>query len=111
MKAEDINALKDEFETLWRDDFASLPDGLAPLVRDLFVALDGLNDLKPADRRLTWVNVSFRHEGGAWKAYATPHVHSGKWHDAQAVHLVQSLDRFNEVAAGRLRAAVDRERF
>ncbi|MGO7323452.1 hypothetical protein ACCS95_34475 [Rhizobium ruizarguesonis] len=99
MKTEDAKALAADFETLWRDDFAVLPDGLAPLVRNLFVALDGLNDLRPADRRLTWVDVSFRRDGDSVKAFATPSVDSRKWNAVQTLHLVAVLDDFNLEAA------------
>ncbi|NEI66482.1 hypothetical protein [Rhizobium leguminosarum] len=101
MKAEDINALKDEFETFWRDDFASLPDGLGPLVRNFLKAMDGLNDHKSKDRRMTWVDVSFRHDGKDWKAFATPRVDRRKWNAVQALQLVAALDVFNREAVGK----------
>ena len=100
MKAEDAKALAAEFETIWRDEFAALPDALAPLVRDLFVAMDELNHLRPADRRLTWVDVSFRHDGKVWKAYATPRVARQKWNAMQALHLMQALEGFNQRTEG-----------
>ncbi|MGR9293678.1 hypothetical protein ACU8OS_35520 (plasmid) [Rhizobium leguminosarum] len=101
MNAEDVNALKDEFETLWRDDFASLPDGLVPLARDFLKAMDGLNDHKSTDRRLTWVDVSFRHDENDWKAFATPRADRRKWNAVQALQLVAALDVFNREAAGK----------
>ncbi|ANL12008.1 MULTISPECIES: hypothetical protein [unclassified Rhizobium] len=101
MKTEDINALKDDFENLWRDEFASLPNGLAQLVRDLFVALDELNHYQSSDRRLTWVDVSFHQLGGYWKAFATPRVERRKWNAMQALHLMQALEGFNRRAEGR----------
>ncbi len=106
MKPKNAKAIASEFETLWREEFAAFPDGLEPLIRDLFVALDGLNDHKPADRRLTWVDASFREEGGTWKAYATPRIDPRKWNDAQALHLMKSLDGFNRKAAAETWAVV-----
>ncbi|RVH69214.1 hypothetical protein CN198_14235 [Sinorhizobium meliloti] len=101
MKPETAKTLANDFETMWRKEFAALPDDLAPLLRDLFVALDELNHHKPSDRRLTWVDVSFHQVGGHWKAFATPRVERRKWNAMQALHLMNALEGFNQRAEGK----------
>jgi hypothetical protein len=98
MTPENVKALANDFETVWRDEFAVIPDDLVQLVRDLFVALDELNNYNISDRRLTWVDVSFTQVGRDWKAFATPRVDIRKWNGDQSIQLIRALEGFNRAA-------------
>ncbi len=100
MKKEFADKLRIEYEYLWHDSMAALPDGwVTPLVKmlDRLYALSNVNRSMSYDPEglATWVNLRIEVQDSCAFAFATPMIPAARWNGPRAVECIDALNELH----------------